>query len=184
MSMGCLQACGFFAEQMPSKVTIDINMFLKAFSIKVDNQLVHPPSWVQNNDKSVIIMPSSPTSSTPPSEPSLPSPTVFDMDHYRTCRQAEALCWINLQEKRASIISSIQPTLAEDYQKWRDTIMSESEPFQRKLKKKGMKICSYSIQAEHSYPFIKPAKKLTSQKQNNDNPSKVVCNPSDLLKKR
>jgi len=137
MSMGCLQACGFFAEQMPSKVTIDINMFLKAFSIKVDNQRIHPPSWVQNNDNSVIIRPSSPTSSTPlPLEPSAPSPTVFDMDDYRTCRQAEALRWINLQEKRASIISRIQPILAEEYQKRRDTVMSESEPLHRKLKKK------------------------------------------------
>ena len=183
--MGCLQACGFFAEQMPSKVTIDINMFLKAFSIKVDNQRIHPPSWVQNNDNSVIIRPSSPTSSTPlPLEPSAPSPTVFDMDDYRTCRQAEALRWINLQEKRASIISRIQPILAEEYQKRRDTVMSESEPLHRKLKKKGMKICSYSIQAEHSHPFIKPAKKWTSQKQNNNNPSNIPSNPSDLLKKR
>ena len=85
MSMGCLQACGFFAEQMPCEVSIDINMFLRAFSIKVDDQRIHPPSWVQNDDNSVMIVPSAATSSTPPSEPSTPSPTVFDMDDYRRC---------------------------------------------------------------------------------------------------
>ena len=55
ISMGCLQACDFFAEQMPCEVTIDVKMFLKAFSIKVDNQHIHPPSWVQNEDNLVTI---------------------------------------------------------------------------------------------------------------------------------
>lgn len=146
MSMGFLQACSFFAEQMPSDVAIDINMFLKAFSIKVDNQLIHPPSWVQNNDKSVKIVPSATLSSTP-SDPSTSFPTVFNMDDYRTCRQAEALRWISLQEKRASIIARIQPTSAEEYQKMRDAVMSDTEPLHRKLKKTGRKTCSRLIQS-------------------------------------
>ena len=139
MSMGYLQACGFFAEQMPYEVNLDVNMFLKAFSIKVDNQRIHPPSWIQNDDSSVSIVPSATTSSTPPSE------TVFDMDDYRACRQAEAIRWINLQEKRASIIARIHPTSADEYQKQRDAVMIETEPLRRKLKKTGRKTCSYLI---------------------------------------
>ena len=135
MSMGCLQACGFFAEQMPCKVSININMFLRAFSIKVDDQRIHPPSWVQNDDNSVMIMPSTTMLSTPPSEPSTLSPTVFDIDDYRRCQQAEALHWINLQEKRASIIAYLQPMLAEEYQMLRDAVILEVEPLCRKLKK-------------------------------------------------
>jgi hypothetical protein len=145
MSMGCLQACAFIAEQMPSEVTIDVNMFLKAFSIKVDDQHIQPPSWVQNDDNSVTIVPSANTSSSLPSDSPTSFPTVFDMDDYRTCRQAEALCWINLQEKRASIIARIQPTSAEEYQKQRDTVMSETEPLRRKHKKTGTRNCSYLI---------------------------------------
>jgi hypothetical protein len=140
MSMGCLQACAYITEQMPSKVTIDVNMFLNAFSIKADNKQVHPPSWVQNNDNSVTIIPSTATSSTLASEPSTSSsPTIFDTNDYRACRQAEALRWIDLQEKRASIIARIQPTSKEEYQKLRDDVMSETEPSSRKLKKKGRK---------------------------------------------
>lgn len=139
ISMGCLQACGYFVEQMPCEVTIDVNMFLKAFSIKVDNQRIHPPSWVQNEDNSVTIEPSATTSSTPPSEPSTSFPTVFDMDDYRSSRQGEALRWINLQEKRASIIARIQPTSAEEYQKRREIVMSKTEPLHRKQKKTGTK---------------------------------------------
>jgi hypothetical protein len=146
MSMGFLQACAFFAEQMPCQVDIDINMFLKAFSIKVDDQRIHPPSWVQNDDKSVMIVPSATTSSTP-STPSVEPSAVFDMDVYRAARQAEALRWINLQEKRASIMARIHPTSAEEYQKLRDIVMSEAGTIYRKQKKTGTKTCSYLTHA-------------------------------------
>lgn len=134
--MGFLQACSFFSEQMPYDVTIDINKFLGAFSVVVDGQCVCPPSWVKNQDNSVGIVPSASTSSTPPST----SAPIFNMDHYRTYRQAEALQWINLQEKRSSIIARLQPTSAEEYQKLREAIMTETVPLRRKPKKQtGMK---------------------------------------------
>lgn len=45
MSMGSLQACGFFMEQTLYDISIDVNKFLSAFSIKVDGQhiFVHLP---------------------------------------------------------------------------------------------------------------------------------------------
>jgi len=82
MSMGFLQACSFFSEQMPQEVTIDVNMFLGAFSIEVDGQCIRPPSWRQSENNSVMIVPSASTSSTLPSEMSM-SPPVFKMDDYR-----------------------------------------------------------------------------------------------------
>ena len=42
--MGCLQACGFFSEQMPHEVSINVNMFLGAFSIEVEGQHICLPS--------------------------------------------------------------------------------------------------------------------------------------------
>jgi len=151
MSMGFLQACGFFSEQMPYDVDIDVNMFLGAFSIKVDGQSIRPPSWVQNENNSVMIVPSASTSSTPPSELST-SPPVFNMDDYRRCRQAEALRWIDLQEKRSSIIARLQPTSADEYQKLREAVTSESGPLRRKIKKQtGMKICLYQYVTKHSF---------------------------------
>jgi len=134
MSMGFLQACSFFSEQMPQEVSIDINMFLGAFSIEVDGQRVRPPSWRQTENDSVTIVPSASTSSTLPSEMST-SPPVFKMDDYRKYRQAEALRWIDLQEKRASIIARLQPTSTEEYQKMRDDVLSEGGPLRRKPKK-------------------------------------------------
>ena len=134
MSMGCLQACGFFSEQMPHDVSIDINMFLGAFSIEVDSQRIRPPSWIQGENGWVIIAPSAATSSTQPSESSM-SPPVFNMDNYRRYRQVEAFYWIDLQEKRASIIARLQPTSVEEFQKMRDAVSSEAGPFRRKPKK-------------------------------------------------
>lgn len=143
MSMGFLQACGFFAEQMPYDVAIDVNKFLGAFSIIVDGQHVCPPSWMQSQNDSVIIVPSIPTSSTPTSDSST-TPPVFNMDSYRKYRQAEALQWIDLQEKRSSIIARLQPTSTEEYQKLREAVMTETVPLRRKPKKQtGMKICSH-----------------------------------------
>jgi hypothetical protein len=134
MSMGCLQACSFFLEQMPHKVAIDINMFLGAFSIEVDGQRVHPPSWKKSENNSVVILPSSSMSSPLPSESST-SPPIFNMDDYRSYRQAEAIRWIDLQEKRASIIARLQPTSTEDYGKMRDAVTSETGSLRRKPKK-------------------------------------------------
>jgi hypothetical protein len=143
MSMSFLQACSFFTEQMPHNVSIDVNKFLGAFSIEVDGQHLHPPSWAQSENDSVVIKPSSSTSSNPPLEPSNP-PLGFNMDDYRRYRQSEALRWIDLQEKRASIIPRLQPTSAEEYQNLRDAIISETGPLRRKPKKQtGMKTYLY-----------------------------------------
>jgi len=143
MSMGCLQAYSFFSEQMPHNVAIDINRFLGAFSIEVDGQHLCPPSWVQSENDSLTIVPLASTSSTPLSESST-SPPVLNMDDYRRYRQAEALCWIDLQEKPASIIARLQPTSTEEYQKLQDAITSETGPLCRKPKKQtGMKTYLY-----------------------------------------
>ena len=142
MTMGCLQACGFFMEQMPYDISIDINKFLGAFSMELGGQHVSPPSWVQG-ENSVEVLSSPSTSSTPPSEISTPPP-VFNMVDYRKYRQKEALQWIDLQEKRSSIIARLQPTSREEYQKLRDSVMSENGPLRRKPKKQtGMKIYSF-----------------------------------------
>lgn len=153
--MGCLQACGFFSEQMPCEVAIDVNMFLGAFSIEIDGQRIHPPSWVPSENNSVTIVPSASTSSTPPSDPSILPPTNFDIDDYRRCRQAEALRWIDLQEKRASIIARIPPTTAEEYQKLRDAVMSETGPLRRKLKKQiGIRKNLFIFYSQLNIPFV------------------------------
>ena len=143
MSMGCLQACSFFIDQMPHNVTIDVNRFLGTFSMEVDGEQASPPSWVHSENDSVRIVPSTSTSFNLPSESSS-QPPVFNMDDYRRYRQAEALHWIDLQEKRSSIIARLQPTSSEDYQALRDAILSENGPLQQKQKKQiGMKSYSY-----------------------------------------
>ena len=74
------------------------------------------------------------------------------MDDYRRYHKAEALCWIDLQEKWASIIARLQPTPAEEYQNLQDAITSDSGPICRKLKKQtGMK--SY-LSMIHSWASI------------------------------
>ena len=100
----------------------------------MDGQHVHPPSWVKSENDSVMIVPSASTSSTPLSESST-SPPVLNMDDYHRYRQAEALRWIDLQEKPASIIARLQPTSTEEYQKLQDAITSETGPLCRKPKK-------------------------------------------------
>jgi hypothetical protein len=143
MSMGCLQACSFFFEQTPHNVTIDVNKFLEAFSIEVDGQHVRPPTWEKSENNAVMIRPST-YPSFPPSSESSTSPPIFNMDDYRRYRQAEALCWIDLQEKRASIIARLQPTSKEEYQKLRDAVTSETGPLRRKPKKQiGTNTYSY-----------------------------------------
>jgi hypothetical protein len=140
MSMGCLQACGFFMEQMPYNVTIDVNKFLGAFSMEEEGKRICPPSWVQGENNSVAI---GPLVSTTLSETSTLSP-VFNMVDYRKYRQKEALQWIDLQEKRSSIIARLQPTSPEEFQKLRDAVMSDNGPLCRKGKKQsGMNRYSY-----------------------------------------
>ena len=81
------------------------------------------------------------TPATPP-QPEHDSSTLatFNMDDYRQCRQAEALRWINLQEKRSSIISRLQPVSAEEYQRLHNLVLSKPGPLLRKSKKKtGLK---------------------------------------------
>jgi len=134
MSMSLLQTCGYISEQMQAEVSIDVNKFLGSFSIEVDGRRVHPPSWRQNERGSVTIEPPAPILPMPSSEP-LPMDPTFTMDDYRKSRQAEALRWIDLQEKRASIIARLQPVTAEEYQRLRDAVTSEMEPFHRKQKK-------------------------------------------------
>jgi hypothetical protein len=66
----------------------------------------------------------------------LGAPTYFTMKDYSHCRRAEALWWINLQEKCASIIARLQPVTPQEYQEHRDAVNSASGP----LRRKGMKI--------------------------------------------
>lgn len=133
-----LQTCGYVIDQMQTEVTIDVNKFFEAFSIKGESQSIRPPSWTKTDSNSVLIKPNILPSSISPDPP-------FDMDDYRQCRQAEALRWIDLQEKRASIISRLQPVSAEEYQKLRNEISSKTGPLLRKQKRKiGMKY-SYHI---------------------------------------
>jgi len=133
--MALLQTCGYVIDQMPTEVTVDINKFLQAFSIEGDGKSIRPPSWTKSKGDMVVIAPSTPTQIT-----SLASPVPFNMGDYRRCRQAEALRWIDLQEKRASIIARLQPVSPEEYQKLRNAVLSESGPLRRKQKKKpGLK---------------------------------------------
>jgi hypothetical protein len=135
MTMSLLQMCGYVIDQMPTEVTVDINNFLQAFSIEGDGESIRPPSWTKSEGDMAVIAPS-----TPPQTTSLAGPVPFNMDDYRRCRQAEALRWIDLQEKRASIIARLQPVSAEEYQKLCDAVLSESGPLRRKQKKKpGLK---------------------------------------------
>ena len=91
---------------MQTPVFIDVNKFMDSFSIKVkakDGRDIHPPSWIEGEGDSVTF------STTIPSSSSLaPSQKPFTMDIYCRVRQAEEIRWINLQEKRASIIPRLQ----------------------------------------------------------------------------
>ena len=111
MSMALLQTCGYVIDQMQTEVNININIFLEAFSIKGDGGCIRPPSWTKRQGNSVAITPYTlplPQSnlSLDPSSPSLDPSSLFNMDNYCQCQQAEALRWIDLQEKRASNICS------------------------------------------------------------------------------
>ena len=132
ITMGLLQTCNYVTEQMQTPVFIDVNKFMDSFSIKAkDGRDIHPPSWIEGEGDSVTF------STTIPSPSSLaPSQKPFTMDIYCRVRQAEEIRWINLQEKRASIIPRLQPVTPEEYQVRRDAIYAESS----RLSRKGIKI--------------------------------------------
>ena len=121
--MGLLQTCGYVTEQMQMPVKIDVNKFMESFSIKAGGRDVCPPFWIADKDNSVSF---SPATSIISDFQSGSSPKTFTMEDYSRCRQAEAIRWINLQESRASIISRLRPITAEEYQRRRDAINSES----------------------------------------------------------
>ena len=134
MTMALLQTCGYVIDQMQTEVTIDINKFLEAFSIEGEGGSIRPPSWTKDEHNLAVITPHSPA--LPPQSSSSANPSSFNMDDYRQCWQVEALCWIDLQEKRASIIARLQPVSAEEYQNQRDAILSKPGPLLRKHKRK------------------------------------------------
>jgi hypothetical protein len=141
IAMSLLQTCSYVTEQMQTPVTIDVNKFMESFSIKANDDggyaQAHPPTWIAGEDNSITFSPS--TTIIPDSQSSSLSASrnPFTMDHYKKCRQAEAIRWINLQEKRASIMARLQPVTPEEYQAHRDAITSESGP----LRRKGMNSC-------------------------------------------
>lgn len=128
MTMALLQTCGYVIDQMQSEVNVDINKFLEAFSMEVDGGCIRPPSWAKSGGNSVVITSCTPISPTASQNNPSTTSSSFNMDDYRQCRQAEALRWINLQEKRSSIISRLQPGSSEEYQKLRDSILSKPGP--------------------------------------------------------
>jgi len=136
ITMSLLQTCGYVSEQMHTNVTIDVNKFLEAFSIDVPGGQLCPPSWTLHERDSVMITQPSPI---PPTLQTGETPTSFTMEDYRRCRQAEALHWIDLQEKRSSIIARLQPTTSEEYAQLRNAVKAETAPFCRKGKKQTSK---------------------------------------------
>lgn len=136
ITMSLLQTCSYITNQMHTPVTIDVNKFMESFSIKSDGRNVHPPSWSAGEEDSITFFPSS--GLIPDSQSSsLTPPRPFTMEDYSRCRRAEAIRWINLQEKRASIIPRLRPITPEEYQERRDAVNSNAGP----LRRKGMKVC-------------------------------------------
>lgn len=131
-----LQTCGYVTDQMQSAVTIDVNKFIGSFSIKAENgEDIHPPSWIEGEGNLVTLSSTTAVNPNLQSSPLPTSPKPFTMQDYSRCRQAEAIRWINLQEKRASIIPRLQPTTPEEYEARRDAVYSDSGV----LRRKGMK---------------------------------------------
>ena len=101
--------------------------------MEADGHCIHPPLWTQSKHNSVSIRPHTPMVQSNLS--SSVSTCNLDMDDYHTSHQAEAIHWINLQEKRSSIISHLQPTTAEEYQHLREAVRSDSGPLSRRARK-------------------------------------------------
>ena len=60
MTMGLVQTCSYVIKQMQTKVTIDINKFLEAFSMEADGHCIHSPLWTQSEHNSASIRPHTP----------------------------------------------------------------------------------------------------------------------------
>src|ERR1700678_1143329 len=135
ITMSLLQTCSYITNQMHTPVTIDVNKFMESFSIKADGRNVHPPSWNAGKDDSVTFYPAADVISHSQSS-SLSPLKPFTMEDYSHCRRVEAVRWINLQEKRASIIPRLKPVTPEEYQERRDAVNSNSGP----LRRKGIKV--------------------------------------------
>ena len=135
ITMSLLQTCSYVTEQMQTNVTIDINKFMESFSINQDEGPIHPPFWNMLEDDQVRISSLVPsvTASQSSSLSMLSKP--FNMEDYRRCQQAEAICWIDLQEKRASIIARLQPVTPEEYQIRRNAVNCKSGPLRRRDKR-------------------------------------------------
>jgi hypothetical protein len=179
MSMSILQASSYFTEQMQAEVSIDLNKFIGAFSIKTDKGYIHPPSWIPcgDDDESVNVLP------TPPS-PS--SAATFNMTNYSKCRQAEAIRWIDLQEKRASIIPDTNPVTAEAYQKLRDAVRLQSRHPHRTNKKETGKQHVYPITRSSLHDFIAVQRASEKKKKSGKERKapKKLTEPGDYLKRR
>jgi hypothetical protein len=147
ITMSLLQTCGYVTEQMRTPVRIDVNKFLESFSIQAVEGEIHPPSWTAREDNSVLFSPTVIPNSQ--SHSLTPTPSPFTMDNYSQCRRTEAIRWINLQEKRASIIARLHPVTPEEYQERRDVVNSESGPLHRK----GMNF-HLLWQTRHSSKFL------------------------------
>jgi len=143
--MGLLQTCGYVTEQMQTKVSININKNLEVFSIEDDGHHIHPPPWMQSElNSSSSTLNQSHTGIQQSTAVLSSEPAKFpDFDNYCISRQAEAIRWINLQEKRSSIIARVQPTTAKEYQQFRNAVTSDSGPF-RRTSKGTRGICSKS----------------------------------------
>jgi hypothetical protein len=189
ITMGLLQTCSYVTEQMQTKVNIDINKFLEAFSIEVDGSSFHPSSWTLSEQDSTSFGPHSQIrqASTSNLSSQAASTNILNMDNYRTSRQAEAIRWIDLQERRSSIISRLQPTTAEEYQHLRDAVTSENAPIGRTVKKKtGMKHIRASPTPHPSCIFISATKSTTQNRDDatNGKGQNLQKTPFDLLSRR
>jgi len=133
--MSLLQTCGYVTEQMRTEVKIDVNKFLEAFYIDIAGNNIHPPSWTLNENNTVDVIPSTSTSSTSMINGDVVTPIPFSMHEYRKCRQAEALRWIDLQEKRSSVIARLRPVTPEEYEQFRDAVKTDAGLIRQKNKK-------------------------------------------------
>jgi hypothetical protein len=182
MAMSLLQTCSYVTEQMQTPVTIDVNKFMESFSIKdKDGGDVHPPSWIAGKDDMVTFSPATAFSI---SQPGLltGSPKPFTMDEYAQCRQAEAIRWINLQEKRASVIAHLQPVMPEEYEGRRKAVYLETGT----LGRKSMTTCLSVLDIKFNiYIYIAPKRTTQTRISKRDqNTMTSLNNPSELLNRR
>ena len=87
--------------------------------MEADGTSIHPSSWTLSEQDSASFGPHSQIrqeASTSNLSSQAMSTNILNMDNYRTSHQAEAIRWIDLQERRSSIISCLQPTTTEEYQ--------------------------------------------------------------------